>query len=71
VSEQPEFELARRTDPHWWDVTRRIIIFLLGVVCILYALFTPGNNIGTLACGLVLVGVLPVSEWLVLRPKGK
>jgi hypothetical protein len=73
--------VARRTNnladivgPAWFDLTRRIIIFILGVVVILYAVVSSGHDIPFLVCGLILIGVLPIENFVrisILRKQEK
>jgi hypothetical protein len=53
---------------------RRIVIFALGVLIIIFALVDPesGNTISMLVIGMVMVGILPVEnifDLRVIRPK--
>jgi hypothetical protein len=55
------------TNPPWWILTRRITTFCIGLFCVFYSLFHAGNDVGVLTCGLALIGVLPIENWLSLR----
>ena len=59
-----------RIDPPWLDVTRQIVMFVLGVFLIVYAAVTPGHDIAFLGTGLVLFGMIPF-ERVLLRRHGK
>jgi hypothetical protein len=59
--------LASINGPIWFDLIRRAIIFILGVVVILYALISPGHDVAFLICGLILLGVLPIENWIRIR----
>lgn len=49
--------------PHWWDVFRRVVVFLLGVVVIIDSLIEKQTaSVGKLIVGLIMVGVLPLDD---------
>jgi hypothetical protein len=55
--------LDRSTERHiapW----RRVILFALGVAVIVDAMASAGQQLGQLIVGLVLVGLVPVDEFL-------
>lgn len=55
------------TDPAWWPVFRRVVVFLLGVAVILDALIrSDAPIIGMLVVGLLMVGVLPIDDLVTL-----
>ena len=47
---------------------RRIVIFLLGVLCFLKGILYPENAIPQLIIGMIMIGVLPIED-LWLRPR--
>jgi hypothetical protein len=50
--------------------TRRAVVFLLGVVVIIDAFFQSSHVIAQLIIGTVLVGVLPIDDFLdAIRPR--
>lgn len=49
--------------PHWRPLAR-LVLFLLGVAVIIDAVAAKGQQIGQLVAGLVLVGIIPVDEFL-------
>jgi hypothetical protein len=51
-----------RIDPHWLDVVRQIIMFMLGVFLIVVSVITSGHDIPFLITGLVLFGMIPVER---------
>jgi hypothetical protein len=55
------------TDPFTgplWPGARRLILFIVGIAVILDALISEGANVGQLIVGTILVGVIPVDEFL-------
>lgn len=59
-----------RVDPPWWNFIRQVVIFALGVGIVVYALVTPGHDIPFLIAGLILIGIVPVDEFI-RRRNGK
>lgn len=53
-----------KMDPHWWDLSRQIGMYLLAVFLILYSVFTPGYDIPFLITAMVLFGLVPVDRAL-------
>lgn len=47
-----------------WPELRRLVLFVLGVVVIVNAVATNGQNVGQMAIGALLVGLIPVDELL-------
>jgi hypothetical protein len=43
---------------------RRLVMFLLGVAVIIDALTAPQNVIGELVVGMVLIGLVPIDEYI-------
>jgi hypothetical protein len=56
-----------RTQPPWWDFTRQIIMFLTGLGILLYAVVTKGHDIPFIVAGLILIGIVPIDQWLIRR----
>ena len=56
----------------WWGMLRRVVIFLLGVAIIIDALWDKSFVIPELIIGMILVGILPLEDFvrLVLRRNG-
>ena len=50
-----------------WQAARQIITFLLGVAMIIYGAVTQGHDIPFLVTGLILMGIIPVEDWLAAR----
>jgi hypothetical protein len=48
----------------WFNRLRVISLFLLGMVMIIYAVVEPTYNIPYLIGGLVLVGMVPIEQWV-------
>lgn len=67
MTEQPGNEPIPSSRPSWWDLTRRMVTFGTGLMCVIVALVTHQHEVGIVACGLVLMGVLPIENWLSLR----
>jgi hypothetical protein len=55
----------------WWQVIRRVVIFGLGVAVIVDALWDQKFVVAELIVGLILVGVLPLDDFMriVLRAR--
>jgi hypothetical protein len=51
-----------RIDPHWFDVARQVVMFVLGVWMIVYAAVSQGHDIPFLVVGLILFGMIPVER---------
>jgi hypothetical protein len=55
--------------PLWFRMIRRLVIFLLGVVVIIEGLVSAQDRIVELIAGMVMVGVLPLDDFIrALRP---
>jgi hypothetical protein len=57
----------------FWDLfegVRRIVVFLLGVIIIIFALIDPesANTIVMLLIGMVMVGILPIENLMLWFP---
>ena len=48
----------------WWQLTREVVTFALGVAVVLDALLDPHTSVPELVVGLVMVGVLPLERLL-------
>jgi hypothetical protein len=59
--------IGPRVTPNWWDFARQLVIFLLGVVVIIYSVVTAGYDVPFLITGLVLIGIVPVDRYVVSR----
>jgi hypothetical protein len=53
--------------PVWWDFTRQVIMFLLGLALIIDAAVTPNGRSSLIITGLVLLGLIPIDSWLTRR----
>jgi hypothetical protein len=52
--------------PYWWQFFRRVVIFLLGCAVIIDALWDQKFVGAELVVGLILVGVLPIDDFVAL-----
>jgi hypothetical protein len=52
----------------WGWIVRSIILFILGVVLVIYSMLTPGHDIPFLVTAMVLFGIIPVDGWLERYP---
>jgi hypothetical protein len=50
--------------PHWLLISRQLVIFLLGVGVIIYAIQSHDKNFGYIIAGLVLIGMVPIENFL-------
>ena len=50
----------------WWQFLRRVVIFLLGVAVIIDALAEDRSVVAELVVGMILVGVLPLDDFMQL-----
>ncbi len=48
----------------WWQLTREVVTFALGVAVVLDALLEPHTSVPELVVGLVMIGVLPLERLL-------
>lgn len=55
-------QVGAKVKPGWWNLTRQIVIFVVGIFCVIYVVVTPGVNIVLLIVGLVLIGIVPVDR---------
>jgi ACR3 family arsenite efflux pump ArsB len=55
----------------WFDVIRRVVIFLLGAFCFLKGVLSPENTIPELIIGMIMVGVLPVDDFFIWNPRAR
>jgi ACR3 family arsenite efflux pump ArsB len=53
------------------DYVRRIVVFLLGVLCFLKGVLAPQNTIPELIIGMIMVGVLPIENIGIWQPRYK
>lgn len=51
-------------DTPLWPGARRLVLFVLGVAVIIDAVIAPGDQLGNLVVGVLLVGLVPVDEML-------
>jgi hypothetical protein len=56
--------IGPKVTPGWWDFTRQLAIFCLGVSLIIYAVITPNHGIRILITGLILIGMIPIENFL-------
>jgi hypothetical protein len=66
---QDDYGFPRLPAPfrRWFDEVRVIVLFLLGVVLIVYAVVTPGHDTTFIVAGLFLCGLVPIDSWLSSR----
>jgi hypothetical protein len=65
-------DLAERlggTFEKWFDVVRVVVIFTLGVFLIVYAVVTSGHDIPFIVTGLVLIGLVPIDQFMQRLPR--
>ncbi len=56
--------------PRWWQVLRRVVVFVLGVTLIVDSIIQH-TTAGRLIAGLIMIGVLPLDDLvLMLRRRG-
>lgn len=48
----------------WFDLARRVLVFVLGVAVIIEGLFSPHDSTAELIIGSIMVGVLPLDTML-------
>lgn len=60
-------QIGARVYPHWWNLVRQVIIFILGVFAVVYVIVSPGANLVLLIVGLVLLGIVPVDHIMLSR----
>jgi hypothetical protein len=60
-------QIGARVTPSWWNLIRQMVIFVLGVFCVVYVIATPGANLVLLIVGLVLLGIVPVDHIMLNR----
>ena len=64
-------EFARRGGDNFerlFNRARVVVMFVLGCVLIIYSVVTNGTNIPYIVVGAVLVGLVPVDQWLQRQP---
>ncbi len=59
--------IGQKVTPGWWDFTRQVIIFCLGIALIIDVAINPAGRVVLIITGLVLIGLVPidkmVSKW--------
>ena len=64
-------EFARRGGEHferWFNQARVVLMFALGCVLIIYSVIDSQSNIAYIVVGAVLIGLVPVDQWLQRLP---
>jgi hypothetical protein len=54
-----------------FDVIRRVVIFLLGILVIIDGLYGPDPSIPELVIGMVMVGIMPISDLPFLKDRDR
>lgn len=60
-------ELAERGGEgfyRWFNQARVVVVFILGCVLIIYSVVESGTNIPYIIVGTVLIGLVPVDQWV-------
>lgn len=52
----------------WFNQARVVLMFSLGVILIVYSVLATGTNIPYIIVGAVLIGLVPVDQWLQRLP---
>jgi hypothetical protein len=59
--------IGPKVTPGWWDFSRQVIIFALGVALIIDVAINPAGRVVLIITGLILIGLVPidkmVSKW--------
>jgi len=53
----------------WFNKARVVLMFVLGVILIVYSVLASGTNIPYIIVGAVLIGLVPVDQWLQRLPR--
>jgi hypothetical protein len=53
----------------WFEVLRPIVVFVLGVFMIIFAAITKGHDVPFIVAGLILLGIVPVEQWMTRRER--
>jgi hypothetical protein len=59
--------IGPKVTPGWWDFSRQVIIFALGIALIIDVAINPAGRVVLIITGLILIGLVPidkmVSKW--------
>jgi hypothetical protein len=53
----------------WFNKARVVLMFVLGCALIVYSVIDNATNLAYIIIGAVLIGLVPVDQWLTMRAR--